>query len=673
MPFKDYSPTPGNNVTIGEGIYVGPNMDRNNVRPALQQLAADGKDLDAAVRGLIANGVNVDPLLRADLALSGQSKGAALIGTELSGTLAQALAAQPIRFSGLTPDAGIDNIGTITGTDNTAALTAAMNATHGVYRGGNLPAGKFRVNSTFNFPADVSSEYRQTPYSLLGAWTGEPYIADNTQEGTTIAGSDATSPTLRIQQRAAQQGSGSVEFGKMRVVGKQNANIATLDIDGLSALNHLHDFVVFNYGAGDGIHAGWLITTPVERAYVFNSDWSSTTKPYADRTGIGFRYTGDKDHALAKLNMTVRGFKTAMQIGDTSGVNKIISALVERCEASATGDGIILTDLAENTTLLNYYAENVMRNTVADTGRFTLHLNTHSLLSGTAELKLQGRYPTVVGGQYGVKADGATAITVGASVGVYGAGIYGATIIKGQSGSSVGLHIEPQADPRVTALVNYDANWGGGSGPKMLDESYSSGHGGVAGAHGSGVVGILTRQGGLGRDIPCLSRGSINLYVDPATLTAGSVNVSGTLSLSAASVHVLSLTGTTAPIIRFVAPNLPDKTGTIYIDNGYAIFDPATYLGGLARRIQLPAGRKAWLEYQVNRGSLAKVHIKNFRLEDPNFTVAELATLKGDFDQQIIATNGRKSGEGPGAGTGCPVWWDGTNWRTFYDNSVVAA
>lgn len=39
----------------------------------------------------------------------------------------------------------------------------------------------------------------------------------------------------------------------------------------------------------------------------------------------------------------------------------------------------------------------------------------------------------------------------------------------------------------------------------------------------------------------------------------------------------------------------------------------------------------------------------------------------------VLATNGRKSGEGTGAGTGCPAWCDGSHWRTFYDNSIVAA
>jgi hypothetical protein len=44
--------------------------------------------------------------------------------------------------------------------------------------------------------------------------------------------------------------------------------------------------------------------------------------------------------------------------------------------------------------------------------------------------------------------------------------------------------------------------------------------------------------------------------------------------------------------------------------------------------------------------------------------------LKG---RTAFATNGRRSGEGAGAGSGVPVWSDQTNWRTFYDNSVVAA
>ncbi len=45
MPFKDYSNTPASNTELEGPLFIGPNMDRNNVRPALQQLAADGREL----------------------------------------------------------------------------------------------------------------------------------------------------------------------------------------------------------------------------------------------------------------------------------------------------------------------------------------------------------------------------------------------------------------------------------------------------------------------------------------------------------------------------------------------------------------------------------------------------------------------------------------------------
>ncbi len=45
MSFSDYSTTPSANTVIGEDTFIGPNMPRDNVRPALQQLAADGAAL----------------------------------------------------------------------------------------------------------------------------------------------------------------------------------------------------------------------------------------------------------------------------------------------------------------------------------------------------------------------------------------------------------------------------------------------------------------------------------------------------------------------------------------------------------------------------------------------------------------------------------------------------
>jgi hypothetical protein len=55
-------------------------------------------------------------------------------------------------------------------------------------------------------------------------------------------------------------------------------------------------------------------------------------------------------------------------------------------------------------------------------------------------------------------------------------------------------------------------------------------------------------------------------------------------------------------------------------------------------------------------------------------TVANLAALTSvPFGAISVATNGRKQGQSAGNGTGVPVWFDGTIWRTFYDNSQVQA
>ena len=56
------------------------------------------------------------------------------------------------------------------------------------------------------------------------------------------------------------------------------------------------------------------------------------------------------------------------------------------------------------------------------------------------------------------------------------------------------------------------------------------------------------------------------------------------------------------------------------------------------------------------------------------YTVSELPSTLTEF-QLGYASNALKSGETSGNGTGCPVWYDpsSSQWKTFYDNSVVAS
>ena len=56
-----------------------------------------------------------------------------------------------------------------------------------------------------------------------------------------------------------------------------------------------------------------------------------------------------------------------------------------------------------------------------------------------------------------------------------------------------------------------------------------------------------------------------------------------------------------------------------------------------------------------------------------SYTVAGLATITGYEGRLAFASNGRKTGEGGGGGTGVPVYFSNAAWRVFFDDSVVAA
>lgn len=61
------------------------------------------------------------------------------------------------------------------------------------------------------------------------------------------------------------------------------------------------------------------------------------------------------------------------------------------------------------------------------------------------------------------------------------------------------------------------------------------------------------------------------------------------------------------------------------------------------------------------------------RLYDTVATVADLPTTGNAVGNWAYALNGRNSGEGGGAGTGCPVQWSGTIWRIPGISTAVAA
>lgn len=112
-------------------------------------------------------------------------------------------------------------------------------------------------------------------------------------------------------------------------------------------------------------------------------------------------------------------------------------------------------------------------------------------------------------------------------------------------------------------------------------------------------------------------------------------------------------------------------SGSIYVNGAFV-------LGNISEHLYLdcPSGKQ--INFRPN-GSSQIANISSVGLEVSGGTIAvksyTVGTLPtpGSTRNIAYASNGRKSGEGSGSGTGIPVWSDGSNWKTYYDNATVAA
>ncbi|MBA2919782.1 hypothetical protein GON01_08760 [Sphingomonas sp. MAH-20] len=524
-------------------------------------------------------------------------------------------------------------------------------------------------------PPPGNDEIRGRPFSVLGAGAGEPFGQEMFQAGTVIEGIGTTGPVVHFKSRAARQGSGSIEWGKQRVVGATSAGTPLIKVDSLAGLNHLHDFVALQHGSGDGISAGNLITTTVQRFFVLNDDWA---KVAAARSGTGFSLTPAMDFGLSFIaNCTVRGFKTAYQIGDEQS-ERVLASKLFMPESAAVEDGIRVAASAEGLSIDTPYFEGVSGTCIFDEGRVTHIVNPYAVLSFHTGIDLRGDGGSVSGGYLGLRERDAVGIRIGGSPS--GQGIWGCRIVWGAAGRGDnvrGIEIAQSGDPLLFAFVGFHPSgpWTGGR--KVNDQSYSTAHGGAASGHGSGVIGLLMRESAAGATLPCLSRAAINLHVDARILSDGDIDDEGTLQLSAASVQRLQ-SAQAAEIRRLAAPNLPDKTGVLIVETGGITFRPSSTLKGIAEPLVFGPGELGVVHYQILPGSNASVLITAVHRSRrtpvmPAFTVAALRSIREGIGGPVLAGDGRRSGEAAGKGSGCPVWFDGESWRTFYDNQPVDA
>lgn len=189
MAFQDYSAVPAENTTIGDAIFIGPNMERAKVRPSLQQLAADGKLLttqllpddrngkflawDASGNAMATSGTGADSALRVDLAAA---SGAALAGWRRATGTSTRSVDDVLRenavsvFDFMTPTE-IASVVYPTGTgtlDVSDAINDCFAHATTYYKAVYLPGGTYGIGSPLLFGSQNTGGQSNTPLALFG-------------------------------------------------------------------------------------------------------------------------------------------------------------------------------------------------------------------------------------------------------------------------------------------------------------------------------------------------------------------------------------------------------------------------------------------------------------------------------------------------------------------------
>lgn len=486
-----------------------------------------------------------------------------------------------------------------------------------------IPAGEYNADIA---PLDISEEMRGKPISIVGAGSGEPFVAQGLQEGSRIIGVDATSPVVDLKHKVAQQGAGSIDFRKFFIRGTKNAGVPVFRSEGLQGINFIAELGILQSGVGDGVHLGNVTTSTFENTHVLGASWASGGD--IARTGVGVSMVLDQDCALGRIDkITSRGFDQAYELGLT-GPSRALAYTASDCEVSYCADGFNVGTYTEAFHLDTPYIEGCFGKGALLSGKAPLITNPYIVLDFEQGIEFQGQGGTVVGGYIGLATTGSKGVVIGAASG--GGSIFGTQFVwgGGSAGTNVGhgVHIEAQADPVVNLFTDFRGSWTGtGTTARLLDESYSSAHGGSTGGIGFGALGFLYRRTQGGGPLPCLSRGAINLKVDSASLSESQINGSGTLTISNSSVQYLTPT-VAKEVIRFAAPNLPDKTGFLIIDGGNVTITPSSsYIRGLIVPEIFAAGEIGVVAYQTVPGVNGLVWITNVWRPKPHlYTVATL-------------------------------------------------
>jgi hypothetical protein len=484
--------------------------------------------------------------------------------------------------------------------DVTSATQNAMNRAWAGNRDCNLPAGVFR-NSGLTLPGNAAG--RDKAFRLSGQGTGEIFFRPFS--GGTILYNAEDAPVLKFAPDVPLTSGGTSTIDHIRFEG--NSSSSVVELGSFLGQSTFNNNALFQAGAGDGFRSLWSTTVDIHNNYSINRDWPKSGLAGA-RVGAGFRITQLHESGLTTLRKnTSRGWRDGYVLGD--GKVAMYSPKITDSEVSVTYNGILIQSLVRKAHIHDNYMEGGEGGTgILDLGNWS-SIRGNLVLSGFGtgiDASARSTYGTVI--SENLLAAEKVPNTVLMKVGSGGVGkvVSGNTFTFAGSGGNVpgvvGLQITG-VDPRIDWHDNIfvpRGPWVGGPGTKKVDNRSTS----ADGTPGTGVYGMgIAQSKNQMIEAPHLSRGAVNLKVDPTALVDADVS-SGVLALGELSVFTVTMVSPVS-ISSFSAPNLPDKTFDIHITNNRLtlVQGPLLKLAGSVNFTPGPNG--SWHKFQIKPGGVA--------------------------------------------------------------------
>jgi hypothetical protein len=493
-------------------------------------------------------------------------------------------------------------------TDDTTALQAAINAAFDTGVPLYVPPAKvfYRVTQTLVCNVAAPTD-RQKGLRIYGQNHGNPFTHPSALLSSSIQGA-MNAPVLKLTGYTIPTGrTVSINLEGLVIVGNSASHPVVL-LEGMYA-SEFRDFVIYQYGDGDGLRITYSVTSVIEDGYIINAD-ATTAGLGASRTGVGLSIEMESDGALGLVKrVTSRGFKTGFETGNTSSPGISLNMLFEDCEASYTFDNVILGPKARYSTINRLYSEGNEGGTVVKMDGFFNRVTNSQAFGGAAvgvDFLPNSKACLALNNNLDVGTDGVFSPTnpIGLRLrGVQNKAAYNHFRQSGSIANSIGLRMENATTSTATKNTFEPGTWLGSGSAPIADATVSS----VNAASGT-LIGVVQQPNIANNFVfESLQSVAVSHYWDDTVLTQTSVdNTPRTDTLHLSEAAVMKFTPSSAVNVRaFEAKNLFGKQFWLLATNNNATFVNNDWLRTHTKADYTPPAGGAWMSFIVSSNGVA--------------------------------------------------------------------